>query len=968
MTARFSHVPSSSGQGIFSVLGGVGVEDSLRGRGRSCRPGHYGRGRGSKFCGASAPSFPALSSSSGCFGSGFGVPAGGFHPSLASRRHSKGIFHSHSSQLFETVYCPEGCYGPTSYIGPLGFESSIKETSFQDGGPQEGRPFSFPWSLGCEARPQGRIFPSASGSPGDQILRFCSGEKGVRLSGSPLWPVFSSVAVHPGSQASKEGFEENGCSDFVLSGRFPDSGSLASRGVGSLSPCYRSPSASRLPDQLEEVGAGSPEVSGVFGGHGRFGVSDLLPPSGEGRQSLVAGDVRSTPLSHEEGVGISGRVPQFCGGLRPSGEVVAETGSVLGQQSLLPAPQAGGGGHGWPASGSSSSLGLPCLPGDAGAIPGSGSFSGSHDGCFPPWLGGRFGWSPGRRGLGCSFKGAFHQLAGTEGHSSFSASFSSRSGGEMYLAKIGQYDRSCVHSEAGIIGLSGPLVSFQGSPLSGSSIEYPFGSSSSEGSPQRPCGQGLPFHSDKHRVVSRRDFFRESLSSSRDPSGGLDGHVREHPSFEVRVSLPRLSGGVLRCLLSRLGSVDINLSVSPISASAGGDSQVGFLPGQGVSSSTFLALSHLVSPVGGEVSIQNSPGRGRRSFPANFAGPSRVVGDSSLPASRLDLMKATLVAEGFSDLAAEITLDCHKQSTKRQYQSVWSKFLKYLVSEKLHPHALKLCHIHNFLALESEVNNKAYKTIAAYKCALSLPLKLCFNLDLDGVRTTSFMRGAWNRNPPKPRPMPSWDLSDLLCFLRSDRFEDLRTVPFFLLTQKVLALLLIASGRRISEIANLSLVTYVRKSRTCIEWLPGFRAKWCSGFSGFTPQSPSVLRMKSSSSRDLRNCPVRALCIFLERRAAVTGRNGDLCLWTLSQASLAASFRSLIKASRRHVGLSVDIDMYPHQAKRFAVSYCWKHFEGVESALPARVGNSSVRVLKRSYLGPVPDLRLPCVVPLGTIP
>jgi len=203
--------------------------------------------------------------------------------------------------------------------------------------------------------------------------------------------------------------------------------------------------------------------------------------------------------------------------------------------------------------------------------------------------------------------------------------------------------------------------------------------------------------------------------------------------------------------------------------------------------------------------------------------------------------------------------------------------------------------------------------------------------------------------------------------LRSDRFEDLHDVPFNLLTQKVLALLLIGSGRRISEIANLSLVTFVRNSRTFIEWMPDFRAKWCSGFSGFTPQSPSILKMNSSSSRDLKNCPVRALTIYLERRASVTGCNDNSCLWNVGQASLAASFRSLIKASRRHVGRSVDIDMYPHQAKRFAVSYCWKHFVGVESALPAKVGNKSVGVLKRSYLGPVPDIRLPCVVPLGTI-
>ena len=330
-------------------------------------------------------------------------------------------------------------------------------------------------------------------------------------------------------------------------------------------------------------------------------------------------------------------------------------------------------------------------------------------------------------------------------------------------------------------------------------------------------------------------------------------------------------------------------------------------------------------------------------------------------------MRDSLSEEGFSSAAVDIVLDCHKRSTCSQYQSTWSKFLDFLVLENVRPDRLKLCHVHNFLAHEAEVGNKAYRTIATYKCALALPLKLCFDIDLDGVRTKKFMMGAWNRNPPKARPMPSWDLSDLMLFLRSDRFEDLRSVSFDLLTQKVLALILIASGRRISEIANLSRVTYVRGTRTYIEWLPGFRAKWDSGFSGFVPQSPSILKMRSSNERFLRNCPVRALEIFLERRASVVCARNDDCLWTIGKAGLASAFRSLVKASRRHWCKSVFVDFYPHQTKKFTVSYCWKYFQNVEEKLPARTGNSSFKVLKKSYLGPVPDIRLPCVLPLGTI-
>ena len=332
-------------------------------------------------------------------------------------------------------------------------------------------------------------------------------------------------------------------------------------------------------------------------------------------------------------------------------------------------------------------------------------------------------------------------------------------------------------------------------------------------------------------------------------------------------------------------------------------------------------------------------------------------------------MRLSLLNDGFSRAAVDYFLNCHKKSTQSQYQSTWVRFLSFLDSEQVRPGDVRLCHVHNFLAREALVNGKAYRTVATYKCALSLPLKVCWDLDLDNVCTKKFMMGVWNGNPPRPSPMPEWDLSSLLLYIRSDLFEDLRDVSFALLTQKTLVLLLLASGRRLSEVANLSRFTYVKGNRTYVKWLPDFRAKWCSGHSGFIPHSPSALKMASETSRHLRNCPVRALEIFLERRRLVVSSHNDDCLWTLTQAGLASAFRSVVRASLDHAGDSRVVSIYPHQTKKLAVSYCWKYFafRFVKERLPAKTGNRSIKVLKGSYLGAVPDIRLHCVVPLGTI-
>ena len=229
------------------------------------------------------------------------------------------------------------------------------------------------------------------------------------------------------------------------------------------------------------------------------------------------------------------------------------------------------------------------------------------------------------------------------------------------------------------------------------------------------------------------------------------------------------------------------------------------------------------------------------------------------------------------------------------------------------------------------------------------------------------MQGCYNLIPPRKRPMPTWDLSQLLSYLQTDRFEDISDIPFILLTWKLLFLLLIATGRRISEIAALSRSTFVKGNRTFIEWVPGFRPKWDSAHSKFVPDSPSILKMDAKSSRSRRLCPTRVLEVFLERRKSLVNSSNDNCLWIHGLEYLSSCVRLLIRDARKHFSENPNILIYPHQTKKLAVSYCWRYFSDAEKVLPKRVGNQSAKTLKKSYLGEVPPLRTICVLPLGTV-
>ena len=79
------------------------------------------------------------------------------------------------------------------------------------------------------------------------------------------------------------------------------------------------------------------------------------------------------------------------------------------------------------------------------------------------------------------------------------------------------------------------------------------------------------------------------------------------------------------------------------------------------------------------------------------------------------------------------------------------------------------------------------------------------------------------------------------------------------LWQKTLALFLLASGRRISEIANISRDSYMKDSFMFLKWLPAFRAKHHT--SSFQPLDPSISKLISDDS-DRLLCPVRAWEIF----------------------------------------------------------------------------------------------------------
>jgi len=92
-------------------------------------------------------------------------------------------------------------------------------------------------------------------------------------------------------------------------------------------------------------------------------------------------------------------------------------------------------------------------------------------------------------------------------------------------------------------------------------------------------------------------------------------------------------------------------------------------------------------------------------------------------------------------------------------------------------------------------------TVATYKSALSKPLLWPFDLDLAKSVFQNFFKGLLNLHPTRPQALTEWSLEEVLLLLSSEEFNRKISLPF--LTQKVLFLLTLDTGGRISEMQAL---------------------------------------------------------------------------------------------------------------------------------------------------------------------
>ena len=218
----------------------------------------------------------------------------------------------------------------------------------------------------------------------------------------------------------------------------------------------------------------------------------------------------------------------------------------------------------------------------------------------------------------------------------------------------------------------------------------------------------------------------------------------------------------------------------------------------------------------------------------------------------------------------------HRPSTRQIYHHHWEAWKAWCKNNKVKDPARPCAHhVANYLAFLSQVKGLSAATLKTRRAAIASVLSTSGLKQVTEHRSVSeVIKGAENLQPRKNRFVPEWDLAVVLNYLKSNTMKNNRLLNLDLLTYKTAFLIALASGRRASEITNLSGLngdlSFDPDGSICLKFLPDFLAKNQRP----NDRSPTVRiaplsRAVDPDQEDISLCPVRALKVYRSRSSKV---------------------------------------------------------------------------------------------------
>ena len=212
--------------------------------------------------------------------------------------------------------------------------------------------------------------------------------------------------------------------------------------------------------------------------------------------------------------------------------------------------------------------------------------------------------------------------------------------------------------------------------------------------------------------------------------------------------------------------------------------------------------------------------------------------------------RAKLAKEGFSQKVSDILLSSWRKKTASQYESAWKAWSGWCSEREINPFSTTLENILEFLA-DLFYKGFKFRTLGVYRSAISSNHET-----VDGFvigkhpMMAKFMKGVFSLRPPEPKYFVTWDVGQVLDFLKT--WSPAESLSLKQLTLKLVMLAALITAARSSSVNKMNLCFRYFKPHGVLFKVPGLTK--CAG-----PKRPLQNLFLASFSPDRRLCFVNYL-------------------------------------------------------------------------------------------------------------
>ena len=304
-------------------------------------------------------------------------------------------------------------------------------------------------------------------------------------------------------------------------------------------------------------------------------------------------------------------------------------------------------------------------------------------------------------------------------------------------------------------------------------------------------------------------------------------------------------------------------------------------------------------------------------------------------------------AAGFSSTVAEQSSLERRPSSRAVYQRRWSVYRSWCSEQGHSISRPSLAKVADFLCWLRSARSLSVSSIRGYRSVLSAVFRFHLpSLSSDPV-LRDLLRSFQLSSAERVLRPPAWDLARVLRYLNSPHFEPLSQASLRALSLKTLFLLALATAKRVGELQALSSIVTFVGGDACLSYIPQFVAK-SESLTRFIPCSflvKSLSDFVAGLDGDLLLCPVRALCIYLDRTRSLSPLRHRLFVSprrpsrAMSKNAVSFFLREIIHAagaSRPEVG-----SVQAHEVHSVSTSVAFHQNWSVSSVLESATWSSS---------------------------